>query len=100
MKLKDKLRIGTKIAASRVTGTPRPFFVQYSLLNACNAKCVYCNSPFREDPQLDTETHLKILGEFSRLGTARIKFLGGEPLLRNDLGILVREVRRLGMRSA
>jgi len=100
MKTSHKLRIGAKIAVSRLTGRPHPFFVQYSLLNACNAKCVYCNSPFREDPQLDTQTHLKILAEFSRLGTARIKFLGGEPLLRNDLGILIQEVRRLGMRSA
>jgi MoaA/NifB/PqqE/SkfB family radical SAM enzyme len=100
MKTVDKIRIGAQIAASKAIGKPRPFFVQYSLLNACNARCVYCNSPFREDPQLDTQTHLGLLGEFSRLGTARIKFLGGEPLLRNDLGVLVQEVRRLGMRSA
>ncbi len=38
--------------------------------------------------------------QFARLGTVRIKFLGGEPLLRDDIGELVQEVRRLGMRSA
>jgi MoaA/NifB/PqqE/SkfB family radical SAM enzyme len=100
MKFTDKLRIGSNIMAARITSKPRPFFVQYSLLNACNARCVYCNSPFREDPQLDTETHIKILSEFARLGAARIKFLGGEPLLRNDLDTLVQEVKHLGMRSA
>jgi MoaA/NifB/PqqE/SkfB family radical SAM enzyme len=95
-----KIAIGSQILAARVTGVQRPFFVQYALLNACNARCAYCNSPFRDDPQLSTEQHRNILSEFARLGTVRVKFLGGEPLLRPDLGELVAHVRRLGMRSA
>lgn len=97
---RDKLLIGARIALSRLRGRPRPFFVQYSLLNRCNASCVYCNSPHRADPQLTTEEHLGLLREFARLGAVRIKFLGGEPLLRDDLGDLVTETRRLGMRAA
>jgi MoaA/NifB/PqqE/SkfB family radical SAM enzyme len=100
VKAREKLRIGVKILAARVTGAPRPFFVQYSLLNGCNARCTYCNSPHRPDPQLGTATHLGLLREFAALGTARIKFLGGEPLLRPDLGELVAETKRLGMRAA
>ena len=100
MKAADKFAIGAKILAARLTGEPRPFFVQYSLLNGCNARCVYCNSPNRDDPQLPTAEHRRILAEFARLGTVRIKFLGGEPLLRQDIGELIEEVRRLGMRSA
>ncbi len=100
MKRREKLAIGARILAARVTGTPRPFFVQYSLLNACNAKCAYCDSPGRPDPQMDTAAHLAILTEFARLGTVRVKFLGGEPLLRDDLGELVEHVHGLGMRSA
>lgn len=95
-----KLAIGARILAARLTGRPRPFFVQYSLLNGCNAACAYCNSPLREDPQLPTAQHLQVLGEFARLGAVRIKFLGGEPLLRDDIGELVAAVHRLGMRSA
>jgi len=100
MRASQKLAIGVKILAARLSGEARPFFVQYSLLNGCNARCVYCNSPYREDPQLSTSEHRRILSEFARLGTVRIKFLGGEPLLRDDIGELVAEVRRLGMRSA
>jgi MoaA/NifB/PqqE/SkfB family radical SAM enzyme len=100
LKATQKLAIGARILAARLTNEPRPFFVQYSLLNACNARCVYCNSPNREDAQLSTDQHRRILAEFARLGTVRVKFLGGEPLLRPDLGELVAEVRRLGMRSA
>ncbi|HTI50170.1 MAG TPA: radical SAM protein [Planctomycetaceae bacterium] len=100
MKTRDKLQIGMQILQAKATGVPRPFFVQYSLLNGCNARCTYCNSPHRADPQLDTATHLRLLAEFAALGTVRIKFLGGEPLLRPDLGELVAETKRLGMRAA
>ena len=96
----EKLAIGAQIVASKVTGRARPFFVQYSLLNACNASCAYCNSPRRHDAPLDTATHYKLLAEFARLGAVRLKFLGGEPLLRDDIGELVTETRRLGMRAA
>ena len=96
----QKLRVGAQIAAARVRGVPRPFFVQYSLLNACNARCGYCNCPNREDPQLTTEQHRRVLAEFARLGTVRVKFLGGEPLLRDDIDELIGETRRLGMRAA
>jgi MoaA/NifB/PqqE/SkfB family radical SAM enzyme len=100
MKTRDKLTIGTKILAARLTDSPRPFFLQYSLLNACNARCSYCNCPSRVDPQLKIETHREVLAEFARLGAVRVKFLGGEPLLRSDIGELVAEVQRLGMRAA
>jgi MoaA/NifB/PqqE/SkfB family radical SAM enzyme len=96
----QKLAVGARIAAARLRGRPRPFFVQYSLLNACNARCTYCNSPNRPDDPLPTDTHRRVLAEFARLGTVRVKFLGGEPLLRPDVGELVAEVRRLGMRAA
>lgn len=100
MRATAKLAIGARIAAARLTGRPRPFFVQYSLLNGCNARCVYCDLPGLPDPQLSTDDHLRILAELAGLGTARIKFLGGEPLLRTDLGELVQAVKRLGMRCA
>jgi len=96
----EKLAVGARIAAARVSGRPRPLFVQYSLLNGCNAACVYCNSPNRDDAQLGTAEHRRILEEFARLGTVRVKFLGGEPLLRRDIGDLVEAVRGLGMRAA
>ncbi|MBI2834963.1 MAG: radical SAM protein [Acidobacteria bacterium] len=100
MNASQKLVIGGRILASRLTATPRPFFVQYSLLNACNAACAYCNSPNRQDHPLTLAEHRRVLHEFARLGAVRIKFLGGEPLLCPDIEELVEDVRRLGMRSA
>ncbi len=100
MKLSDRLKIGSQILVSKTTGSPRPFFVQYGLLNACNARCAYCNYPDRPDARIPVGQHLLALREFARLGALRIKFLGGEPLLFEPLDTLVDEVRRLGMRSS
>lgn len=100
MKNSDKIRIGSKILIAKATGRPRPFFVQYSLLNACNAKCVYCNCPEREDPRASLAMHRHALAEFARLGAVRIKFLGGEPLLHHDLAELVGIAKGHGMRTA
>ena len=100
MKVTAKLSIGAKILAAKLRGEVRPFFVQYMLLNGCDARCVYCNFPNRTATQLSTAEHQEILREFARLGTVRVKFHGGEPLLRKDLGELIAEVKRLGMRAA
>jgi len=100
MKARDKLGIGSRILQARLLNRPKPFFVQYSLVNACDGACVYRNCRNRENPQIKTEDHLRIFDEFARLGTVRIKFLGGEPLLRNDLGTLIDGVKSRGMRCA
>ena len=100
MRKRDKAAIGARILSARVTGSPRPFFVQYSLLNGCNARCTYCNSPNRPDDPMSREEHVAALREFARLGAVRVKFLGGEPLLSPDIDFLADEVIRLGMRAA
>lgn len=100
MRKRDKAAIGARILAARARRRPRPFFVQYSLLNACNARCTYCNSPNRPDDPMSREEHVAALRAFARLGAVRIKFLGGEPLLSPDIDFLADEVNRLGMRAA
>lgn len=100
MRTRDKIAIGTRILASKLASQPRPFFVQYSLLNRCNARCGYCDLPSHPDEAWTADDHRRVIGELARAGSVRIKFLGGEPLLHPDLGSLVDEVKRLGMRAA
>lgn len=100
MKARNKVVIGGKILRAKLRGRPRPFFVQYSLLNRCNARCVYCDLPSHPDEAWTAADHQRVIREFGQLGSVRIKFLGGEPLLHPDLGTLVDEVKRQGMRAA
>lgn len=100
MKTSQKAVIGAKILSSRLLGRPRPFFLQFSLLNDCVSRCVYCNAPNRSGTRLPTAELRRVLGEFARLGTVRVKLYGGEPLLHQDIVEIIREVKRLGMRCA
>jgi len=65
----------------------------------CPLQCAYCANPVefaRQDGELDTEQWISIMQQARELGAAQLGFSGGEPLLRNDLEILVEEGRKLG----
>ncbi|MBN2207448.1 MAG: radical SAM protein [Candidatus Aminicenantes bacterium] len=100
MKAKDKLAVGVKIMASVVSGRPRPLFIQYSLSDRCNGQCIYCNCRNRGNTGLTTEDRLALIAAFARLGCLRMKLYGGEPLLNDDVHVLIRAVRSHGMRCA
>jgi len=51
------------------------------------------------DRELATEDWQRVLREARQLGAAQLGFSGGEPLVRQDLELLVAEARRLGFYS-
>jgi MoaA/NifB/PqqE/SkfB family radical SAM enzyme len=83
----------------------KPVMVYYYVTYKCNARCVFCNIP---DGPMDiipssqyTSTegvieHLKIL---KALGVRLVDFTGGEPLLRKDIGMLLRAAKEMGFRT-
>lgn len=96
--------IGCQILKAKVLHKRIPIVVSIHVTNKCNLRCKYCYSNF--DGRFDTPpedfstTELKTyLAEMKRLGTRWIIFLGGEPMLRKDIGILIRHVNNLGMLS-
>src|SRR5690606_13017817 len=48
------------------------------------------------DDELDTEAWLRVLNEARAQGSVQCGFSGGEPLVRDDLEVLVAEAHRLG----
>jgi pyrroloquinoline quinone biosynthesis protein E len=49
--------------------------------------------------ELDTEDWLRVLSEARSMGAVQLGFSGGEPLVRQDLSVLVRHARELGYYS-
>lgn len=92
--------VGTaaRLAASRWGGA-RPPLVAASLYLTfrCNLRCVYCSSPYRTVDELATADWRRILDEVAALGGLRVTILGGEPLLRRDVGALVDHAKALGL---
>jgi MoaA/NifB/PqqE/SkfB family radical SAM enzyme len=69
------------------------------LTQRCNLRCVYCSSPLRRTPELTTAEWRAIFDELAALGCRRLTMLGGEPLLRGDLGELLTHAHALGLRT-
>jgi radical SAM protein with 4Fe4S-binding SPASM domain len=85
--------------AGAMERTPR--LVGWGITNRCNLSCPHCYSSAsraRQD-ELTTEECLNLLDSLARMGTKRIGWTGGEPLLRVDLEDLIDRCARLGIES-
>jgi pyrroloquinoline quinone biosynthesis protein E len=84
-------------------GSPNPpLWLLAELTYRCPLHCVYCSNPVdyaKYGAELATEDWLRVLREGRSLGAAQLGFSGGEPLVRDDLEVLVTEARRLGYYS-
>lgn len=71
-----------------------PLYVGWDITFRCNAKCVYCDRWKTPKNELNTEEALKIIKELGKMKVWMISFNGGEPMLRKDIGILIKEARK------
>ncbi len=73
--------------------------LRISVTDRCNLRCKYC-MPEEEYTGLPRETILSfeeidaLAGIFTELGVDKVRLTGGEPLLRKDLPVLMRMLRR------
>ncbi len=74
------------------------------LTERCNNNCIHCyiNQPANDlaakEREQDTRRIQGILVEAAALGCLRVRFSGGEPLLRDDFETIYLFARRLGMK--
>ncbi len=79
-----------------------PRWLLAELTYRCPLHCPYCSNPTTaasRHAELSTAEWLRVLREGRALGAVQLGFSGGEPLLRDDLEVLVAEARRLGFYS-
>ncbi|MCU0870117.1 MAG: pyrroloquinoline quinone biosynthesis protein PqqE [Burkholderiales bacterium] len=80
----------------------QPLWLLAELTYRCPLHCVFCYNPVdyaQYGEELTTDEWLRVLREGREIGATQLGFSGGEPLLRDDLEILVAEARRLGYYS-
>ena len=81
-------------------------YLRLAVNEYCNLRCIYCmpkeGLPFRNKNELLSTQEIKKLIEVSeQLGVSKIRFTGGEPLLRKDISKLVEYAVNLnGVKSA
>jgi pyrroloquinoline quinone biosynthesis protein E len=84
------------------TRPSQPLWLLAELTYRCPLHCVFCYNPLdytAHGGELETDEWLRVLREARALGAVQFGLSGGEPLMRDDLEIIVAEARKLGFYS-
>jgi len=89
------------LKAPRINSTEitPPLWLLAELTYRCPLQCPYCSNPLdyaKWSNELSTEQWISVLRQGREMGAAQLGFSGGEPLVRDDLEVLVTEARELG----
>jgi len=81
-----------------ILGYKTPLIVLNHITFDCNLRCKYCNLPSisLKYRSMDTNTIKNAMREFRDIGTKAWIFSGGEPLIRDDIGELIKYAKNLG----
>lgn len=82
---------------NKLLGKKFPFFVSWALTYRCNHNCLYCGAENVKSEDINTEMALSFINDMSKMGTKIISFTGGEPLLRDDIDIIVNYCKTKGI---
>jgi MoaA/NifB/PqqE/SkfB family radical SAM enzyme len=93
------VKFGLRLLNNKLRAKHTPFIVQLTLLNSCNYQCTYCYAEYykRGGKQMALDQVRFILDRLADAGTFRVNLLGGEPLLRKDIGTIVDYGRDKGL---
>ncbi len=99
MSIARHIGFGFDLVKAHVTDKNVPFLVQFSITNRCNLKCIYCYADYPDRPEKDLsyEQITSIIDQLAELGTRRINIVGGEPLIRKDIGDIVAHIKKRGL---
>lgn len=78
----------------------RPYTLIAELTYRCPLRCPYCSNPWdlaEHGNEIDTGTWLRIFHEAEELGVVQLNLTGGEPLLRDDLELLIEGAGKLDL---
>ncbi len=84
----------------KILKKPFPLCVHLQITKRCNLRCIYCYADpenLTNVPDLEYLEYTRLIDELARMGTRWIRFLGGEPLLRNDIGEMIDYAKNKGI---
>lgn len=80
-----------------------PKTVVWEITFKCNVNCIHCGSDcasVEKAGQLTTAECIEIIEDLADLGCETVILSGGEPLMRQDIGVIASMIRRNGMNLA
>mgnify|MGYP002621998205 CR=1 FL=1 len=76
-----------------------PLWLNAEITYKCPLHCVFCYNPVdytRFGPEISTEDWLRAFRQARDLGAVQLGLSGGEPLMRDDVEVMVAEASRMG----
>lgn len=73
-------------------------YLRISLTENCNLRCTYCKPEgciSKEKDKMTKEEVVSIVREMAKVGIKKIRFTGGEPLLREDITEIISQVSKI-----
>lgn len=89
----------TTLIKDRIIGKRTPLVVVLNATFRCNLKCGYCYGQYfkRSDKDFSTQELLDLIKGLKRMGTRSITLGGGEPLIRDDIGLIIKAIKDSGI---
>jgi len=102
VQIKNSVKFATALAKSKALGKRMPIMVSLHVTNRCNLRCPHCYANYDNrfgdpPPDFTTEEIERYIDDLYRLGMRWLTLLGGEPLLRRDIGRIIRHAKRKGI---
>lgn len=89
-----------RFAVARATGRKFPLMVTMSMTDKCNFRCHYCDLPHMNRDEMSTADWHRAIDELADAGMMRVSIMGGEPLMRKDVGEIVDHLKARGINVA
>ena len=81
---------------------PRPWSVTIELTHRCNSRCVYCTywqqGGVDVSQEMTYQQYKALFDNCRQAGVGLLSFVGGEPLLRQDIFDLAQEAKQMGFK--
>lgn len=97
MKLKNKISAAISIIKVKLFNKKMPLVVGWAITNRCNYRCKYCGRWKKKKKELSTQQVFSVIDQLKLLGCKSIVFTGGEPLLREDMGLIIDYCKKKGL---
>lgn len=91
------IETGFRCLQHHLTGRRTPLRLSFNSTLDCNFACTYCGILGRKDKDPETADIVRVIDDFARCGGQSFSFFGGEPLLREDIGFLIRRAKSHGL---
>ncbi len=72
----------------------KPILTTLCVTNKCNLNCTYCYRDKSSSREFTTDELLKLIDDLYIRGMRYISLNGGEPLLRNDLSVIIDRIQK------